>query len=356
MQSTPNTFRHWHMPKSHEVGNNHVEFIKILQGPTWITIEGKDNSRQRAIVTLLHGNEPSGLKAIHRFLQEEITPATNLGIFIVSVNAALLQPYFSHRYLPDETDFNRCFPNTLNNKSSNAQELLAIKIIDTLLEYEPEAIVDTHNTSAHSDAFAVAVSSRKEVLQLSQLFTNKLVVLDQELGTLIEQDLNCPVVTIEFGGFLDPKADTLALDTLQNFVSSDSLFNAAISQIQLLEKPLRLEISKSAHLHYSASVHDEADITIYNTIDQMNFSLIKADTAIGWAGKNGIKDLFVKAVNGKNSCPELFLEQNGFLTTRVPMTIFMATTDAHIASNDCLMYLCPEDGIERIESSFDESE
>jgi predicted deacylase len=142
MQSTPNTFRHWHMPKPHEVGNNHVEFINILKGPTWITIEGKDNSRQRAIVTLLHGNEPSGLKAIHRLLQDKIIPATNLGIFIVSVNAAQLRPYFSHRYLPDEADFNRCFPKNLPKGSSNslndtlysAQERLAIKITDTLRE------------------------------------------------------------------------------------------------------------------------------------------------------------------------------------------------------------------------------
>ncbi|MFT7688612.1 MAG: hypothetical protein ACI9FB_003976, partial [Candidatus Azotimanducaceae bacterium] len=265
------------------------------------------------------------------------TPETNLGIFVVSVNAALLHPYFSHRYLPGEADFNRCF---VNDPSSD-QELLASKIVHTLQEYDPEAIIDTHNTSAHSEAFAVAISAKDNLLHVCQIFTQILVVLDQKLGTLIEQEFNCPVVTVEFGGFLDPKADSLAFDTLLTFVGSKSLFNQALSQIQLLRKPLRLEINESAHLHYSASVQDEADITIYNTIDQMNFSLIKAETTIGWTGENGVEDLYVKAPDGRNICNTLFFERDGFITTKVPMTIFMATTDAYIAGNDCLMYLCP---------------
>ncbi|MBL4682607.1 MAG: hypothetical protein JKY88_18055 [Pseudomonadales bacterium] len=342
-QSTPNSFKHWHMPQADAVGKNHIEFIKILGGPTWITIDGKDTSRQRAIVTLLHGNEPSGLKAIHQFILSGRKPETNLGIFVVSVNAALLHPYFSHRYLPGEADFNRCFKvkGFKESRESN-QEILAGKISNTLKSYAPEAIIDTHNTSAHSDIFGVTVSSEKTVLQVAGLFSRKLVVLDQVLGTLIEQDLSCPIVTIEFGGFLDPKADKLAQNTLDKFIEASSLFRDEPKDIQLLERPLRLEINSTANLHYSSSVQDEADITIFNTIDQMNFSKIDANVSIGWTGNNGINDLTVRSKDGNCIAEELFHESEGFILTKIAMTIFMATTDAYIATNDCLMYLCPE--------------
>ena len=85
-------FQHWHNPEPQKLGKDHIEFLKILGKPTWITLDGDDSSRNRAIVTLLHGNEPSGMKAIHQYLLTAERPATNLGIFIVSVEAALHPP------------------------------------------------------------------------------------------------------------------------------------------------------------------------------------------------------------------------------------------------------------------------
>ena len=337
MQATPADFRHWHSPDPSEVGQDHIEFLRLLAGPTWITLDGIDQGRQRAIVTLLHGNEPSGLKAIHDFLASGEKPTTNLGIFVVSVNAALHPPILSHRFLPAERDFNRCF----GTPGSTDQEILAAKILTTLARYSPEAIVDTHNTSAHSEPFAVVTSDEKPLRQLSQMFTHRLVVLDLSLGTLIEQSLGCPVMTIEFGGLLDPRADQLAKDSLSNFIRCKHLFHSEVDVMQILKHPLRLEIDESSRLHYASSVQDEADITIFNTIDQMNFSHLEAGTRLGWLGAEGLSPLRVISRDDTNHCDELFAEHESFLINRVPMTIFMATTDPYIASKDCLMYLCP---------------
>ncbi|MGK0461688.1 MAG: hypothetical protein ACJA0W_002546 [Candidatus Azotimanducaceae bacterium] len=318
------------------LGADHIEFIKNLGQPTWITLHGNDQSRSRAIVTLLHANEPSGLKAIHKILKEGVTPPTNLGIFVASVEAALHPPIFSHRYLPNETDMNRCF----GLEGKTRQEQLANHLVEILSAYQPEAIIDTHNTSAHSEPFAVAVSSDSRTRQVSQLFTRKLVVLGQTLGTLIEQELGCPVVTVEFGGFLDPNADNLALSSLERFVSTRHLFDIEPVALQVLQSPLRLEVQPDAHLHYSTTVRSEGDITILNTIDQLNFRQLKADTTIGWISKSGINQLVVKNQKEQNIAKKLFVEDAGFLKTRAPMTVFMATTDNHIARHDCLMYLC----------------
>ena len=100
---------HWHNPASAEVANSHHTFLAQLPGPTVIHVDGEDRARTRVIVTLLHANEPSGLKAIHQLLRQGIKPVVNLKLFIVSVGAAKTPPLFTHRMLPGKRDLNRCF-------------------------------------------------------------------------------------------------------------------------------------------------------------------------------------------------------------------------------------------------------
>lgn len=340
MQSTPVNFQEWHNPDSMETGSDYIEFLKILGKPTWLTFEGKDRSRSRAIVTLLHGNEPSGLKAVHNWIKKQQQPATDLGIFVGSVNAALHPPILSHRYLPHEKDFNRCFspPYSCN------QGKLAEKVIGLLADFAPEAVVDTHNTSAHSEAFAVAGHDNSAVRQVAQMFTRKLVVIHRKMGTLIETGKDLfPVVTVEFGGFRDPRSDLLADETLNDFIHRQALFNVEPVPFQILRDPQRLELLTGHRLHYSSTIQDEdrgeADITIFNTIDQLNFSAVPKDTSLGWLAADGIEGLKVTDEAGNNLLARFFYESDGFLMTKINMNIFMATTDAYIAQNDCLLYL-----------------
>ncbi len=340
MQPTLGEFSSWHAPRPGDIGDDHIEFLKKLEGPTWITLPGEDASRSRAIVTLLHGNEPSGLKATHDLLSSGIRPATNLGIFIASVNAALYSPLLSHRFLPDEQDLNRCFgPPYRSNQSK-----LAGAILSTLKDFEPEAAVDAHNTSAHSEPFAVATTDNVRIRQITQMFTRKLVIMDRQMGTLIEhgQDI-CPMITVEFGGFMDPRADALAVETLEMFAGRRDLFDADPLPLQLLRHPLRLEIEPGHHVHYSSSVQDEADITLFNTIDQLNFCRVPAHTRLGWLGLSGLKPLKVMTAAGDNVIEDFFAEEDGFLVTTRSIMLFMATTDAYIAQRDCLLYLTPAD-------------
>ena len=340
MQSTPPTFREWLNPAPSDVGQNHVEFLKILGGPTWITLSGEDNSRSRTIVTLLHGNEPSGLKAVHHIIKSGIRPATRLGIFVASVDAAMKPPVFSHRFLPDERDMNRCF----NPPFDTDQKRLARALLDKLENFSPEAIIDAHNTSAHSEPFAVADNEQPASLQLAQIFTRKLVLMDLKLGTLIEQRGSFgPTITIEFGGVMDPGADRIAKETLANFVTRRQLFDAENLPLSVLRHPHRLEIDEDSVLHYSSSVQDDADITIFNTIDQLNFTRVDADTPIGWTGNRGLDILRIASADGRDMVQDYFIEQDGFIVTKRPIILFMATTDPYIARKDCLLYLTSQE-------------
>ena len=50
-------------PLATEIGDNVEQFLQILGGPACVFLDGENADRTRAFVTLLHGNEPSGVIA-----------------------------------------------------------------------------------------------------------------------------------------------------------------------------------------------------------------------------------------------------------------------------------------------------
>ena len=55
-------------------------FLQQLDGLSIFDIKGVDQSRNRVITTLIHGNEPSGFIASHWWLRNDKIPATNIRI------------------------------------------------------------------------------------------------------------------------------------------------------------------------------------------------------------------------------------------------------------------------------------
>lgn len=272
-------------------------------------------------------------------LKENPEPATDTCIVIASVNAARHPPLLSHRFLPWESDLNRCF-----GFAANHQDDLARDIVRSLKNKSVEAVIDAHNTSAHSEPFAVSVRNTKTIHQLTPMFTKNLIVMDQSLNTLIEHgDDETPWLTIEFGGVMDPNADELAYEALKTFITASDLFAEPVRPLRLINDPLRLEIDEDAHLHYSSSVVDEGDITMFDTIDQLNFHVIETGTALGWLGPGGLGMFRIRTGVGTQEVDKYFQNKDGFLTTKKPMTIFMATTDPYIARKDCLLYFSDDD-------------
>ncbi len=265
-------------------------------------------------------------------------PATDLVIIIASVNAALHPPLLSHRFLPWERDLNRCFADS----GSSAQGSLASGIMGAINARTPEAVIDAHNTSAHSEPFAVALQDTAPTRALSSMFARNLVVMDQTLGTLMDRgDPQNPWITVEFGGLMDPAADRLAFESLRDFVTRKHLFDLPPAPLRVLHHPFRLEIAHDARIHYASSVIHDSHITMFNTIDQLNFQHVDADTPLGWLSPDGLARFRIRSNRGDERIEDYFYNSNGFLTTVRPLTLFMATTDPYIAQKDCLLYLAP---------------
>ncbi len=314
------------------------DFLAQLGGPTLIRLSGRDRSRCRVVNTLLHGNEPSGARAVHRFLREGQVPATDLLVFVISVAAALAEPLFSHRQLPGERDMNRCFRAPFDGD----QGRLAADILAAMDRSRPEAVVDIHNTSGDGPSFAVCTEDRPVYYRLAGHFSHRLVVTDLRLGALMENTRDDrPIITVECGGAREGAADLLAWQGLRRYTETEDLFADAPVEFDLYRHPVRLELQDGATIAYAEEPHPTADITLSERIDRRNFGVVARDTAIAWIRDPGC--IRVRNADGGIPLEDFFEVRNGSLYPVRELKLFMVTTNPIIARDDCLLYAVRED-------------
>ena len=317
-----------------------LDFLRSLNGLTVFDIDGEDTSRCRVVTTLIHGNEPSGLIACHLWLKSLLVPATNLRIIICNPEAAKTKPFFTNRYVEHSEDLNRFFGNINihTNQTVLSVRERANKITQLINDISPEAVVDLHNTSGVSPAFAVSVSENRKYLKLAELFTNRLILTELHVGAIMEQEFNAPIVTIECGGANDNSSHQVASNGLHKFFSQSNLFDSVSTAVDILRKPIRIELSDDASVGFSNHRLATTDITLRSDIESLNQDLTPQDEFIGWCAPNQALLFEAIDIDGSNKIDELFENRNGCLFTRKQMQLFMVTTVPEIATRDCLFY------------------
>jgi hypothetical protein len=330
-------------PAGDDLGNNVEEFLHWLAGPACILLAGQDSSRTRALVTLLHGNEPSGVIALHRWLKSGQRPAVNVVCIVASVAAALEPPLFSHRMLPRARDLNRCF----RPPYDDAQGVLAEEILEILRLHHPEAVVDMHNTSGSGPSFGVCTHMDRQHDALVSLFTQRLIISDLGLGALMEisEDM-FPTVTVEVGGRLDEEAHLLAYEGLCRYFTAATVLDQGETDwgLELLRDPIRLELNDNVTLTYADEPSPNYDITLKTDIEHHNFGTVSIDTPLGWASGSERSLFTALDAGGRCAVSRLVRIEQGQLYTAQPLKLFMITNNAAIAESDCLFYAVADDG------------
>ncbi len=330
-------------PDPDVIGNNVEQFLQWLGGPACIFLGGEDESRTRAFVTLLHGNEPSGAMALHRWLLSGRRPAVNVVCIVASVSAALETPLFEHRMLPRARDLNRCFAPPFDD----AQGALAEEILEILRLHRPEAVVDMHNTSGSGPAFGVCCCMDRHHDALVSLFTQRLIVSALGLGALMElSEENCPTVTVEVGGRLDSEAHALAYDGLCRYFEARDVLRPQEADwgLELLRDPIRLELREHVTLTYAETPSSHYDITLLPDIENLNFGGVQPDTPLGWAQGEAARLFRAQDAGGRCAVSRLVRIEQGRIFPAQPLKLFMITTNALIAQSDCLFYAVRDDG------------
>ena len=326
-------------PIQSELQADFTQFLLSLTGPTVIDISGKNPSKSRVITTLLHGNEPSGLIAMHRWLTQEgeiPTPEVNLRFIICSVEAASTGSLFTHRFLQNGQDLNRCFGSTLADGYFQRAKLIE----QAIRELSPEAVIDLHNTSGAGPAFGVCPQINPLGLTLASFFCDTVILSGLKLGALMEQDFGCPAITIECGGKNDEQAHEVAylgIDRLSRCVSLEDYHQTL--PVEIVYKPLRLQLSPSVNLTYAE--HDEGNegVTLKSNIEQFNYGSAHKGQMLGWLDDKGLDNLILLDESKENVAKEYFRERDNQLVCAKNLRIFMATTDKNIATSDCLFYI-----------------
>lgn len=331
-------------PAANELGTNTEEFLRLLDGPACLFQQGVDDSRTRAVVTLLHGNEPSGVMAVFQWLKSAQQPAVNTVYIIASVEAALTLPLFSHRMLPRARDLNRCFRPPFDD----AQGHLAEEILEILRLHHPESVIDIHNTSGSGPSFGVCTHMDRHHDALITLFTQRLIISNLNLGALMDiSEHSYPTVTVEVGGRLDDEAHLLAYEGLSRYLFADTVLahdQETDWELELLHNPTRLELNEGITLTYAEQETASYDITLRPDIEHHNFGTISPGTQLGWA-QDDVQRLF-SAVDAKGQCAvsRLVRIDQGKLYPAQPLKLFMITTNAAIAESDCLFYAVADNG------------
>jgi hypothetical protein len=313
-------------------------FLRELGGPTLLHVSGADASRCRVISTLLHGNEPSGIRAVHRWLQAGEQPAVDLWIFIGAIDTALTPPGFAHRSLPGRIDLNRCWLPPFEGEEG----ALAREVLDRLRELAPEALVDIHNNTGHNPPYGVGSSDSPAELNIVGMFGERFVYSHLRLGTLVEAGLEiCPSVTVECGRAGDPKADDIAHRGLCRFVGRETLElgRVEVPHMQVLERPVRVCVAANTRLAFGEVPDAEADLTVVSDIDRHNFELLDPGVRIGWLGSRGAWPVEALDEDGRDLSREFFCVKGPMLQTKTSLMPIMMTTHPRNALLDCLFYV-----------------
>ena len=257
-----------------------------------------------------------------------------MAIVLGAVEAALAEPLFFHRQLPGTRDLNRCF----NPPYKDRQGQLAQSMLRFIRDLEPEGVVDMHNTSGSSSAFAVSVGDTPERRALVGLFVDRMIITELRLGSLMEQDFGCPVVTIEAGGSQDEESELVAQQGIENFFYADRLYDQP-DGVAIFRHPLRLELSPHSRIDFADRPLHDRDITVRQDIEHFNFAPVNASDMLGWLDDTGLEHLKIGSdYEHPHNVDEFFRVEQGQLFPQRQMRLFMATTRPDIAASDCLFY------------------
>lgn len=324
-------------PSPAELGDDAAAMLARLGGPAILRVAGRDRRRCRMVVTLLHGNEPSGAAAVQAWMRERRTPPAVDAIFVIaSVAAALLAPHFTHRVLPGTRDLNRCFGGPFDDASGE----LAAAILAAIEAARPECVVDIHNNTGRNPPYAIGTGLDRPRLRLAALFAHRYIHSELRIGSLMEAAATAPCITVECGRAGDPESVGVAQRGIERLLASDDIEAIPADGLEILHSMVRVRARDGLRLAVSDARHPDADLTVTHDIDRHNFERLAADTVLGWVEPEAGWPVEAHDATGRDRSRDLFyVDGDGHLRARGSWIPIMMTTDPVIARQDCLFYV-----------------
>jgi hypothetical protein len=314
------------------------QLLNELGGPTWLRVPGRGEHPARAVATLLHGDEPTGLRAVRRLLRRPLDLPFDLHVVLFNVEAALAGPGFASRYLDDQEDGNRIWGST--SGPPTGQRRAADAILGDLLADPLDALVDVHNTTGDNPYHAIVRDGDPAAIDLATRFTTTLLHWDLEAGTLLEAlEGTCPAVAVECG--LDgPASLRFAVDGLRRFLGPRPGDGEVIPDHDLVGRLLRVTVAEDAAIRFGGHLDAATDLVLPPEGDASNLTPVDPGHVLGLVHPDRPLPLRVTDADGTDRTAEtLEIRADGAVITRGTQVPVMVVRSVEAVRKDCLCYL-----------------
>jgi succinylglutamate desuccinylase len=312
----------------------HQDVHKILPTPTLIELPGK-HAEPLFVSVLLHGNEPSGLKAMQMLLKKyrnkELPRA--LALFIGNVYAAK----HNLRRMDNQPDYNRIWPGT-EQPDCPESELVA-QVYALMKGRRVFASVDIHNNTGLNPHYACINRLENRFFQLASLFGRLAVYFSHPKGVQSAAFADiCPAVTLECGRPDQEHGATLALEFLDSCLHLSEFPRQQVhpQDIDLYHTVAQVKMAENITFSFN---DPNADFLLDKDIERFNFSEINAGTILGAVNNGTELPLLAYDDTGLDVTRQFFKLDGGQVQLTRPAMPSMLTLDERVIQQDCFCYL-----------------
>ncbi|MEX1178391.1 MAG: hypothetical protein WEB09_08005 [Nitriliruptor sp.] len=321
------------------------ELLRELGTTTWLRLPGTGELPARAVATLLHGDESTGLEALLTVLRRRRRYPFDLHIVLGNVEAALEGPGFAHRFLDSQADGNRVWsspaaPAEVPAAETCPQRRAADAVLGELLAAPLDALVDLHNTTGANPFHAIVADETPAALELATRFCTTLLRWDLGAGTLLEAVAPyAPAVAVECGLPGRRGSTAFAVDGLRRALGPRPGTVAAADH-DLVRDLRRVTVVEGVRFRFGGRPDHEADLVLAPDGDAANLRAVPAGHVIGHVHPGAELPLRVTGPDGGDLTDELLaVAADGAVVTRTVSTPVMVVRTVEAARKDCYCYL-----------------
>ena len=305
----------------------------LVPEPTLFHLPGK-RPEALFVSVLLHGNEPTGFLAVQKLLRkyQGQTLPRGLTLFFGNTQAAR----FNQRRLEHQPDFNRIWPGTTLPQSSETD--WAKQICDVMRERAVLASIDVHNNTGLNPHYACVNKLDDAFLHLGALFGRLLVYFTHPKGVQSGAFAEiCPAVTLECGRPDQPYGVEHAFQFIDSclHLSEFPAHPIAKQDVDIYHTVAQVTVEENVRFGFDNA---DADLCLNSDLERMNFTEIKAGTALGEVNSERMP-LIAKDNDGKPITEQFFRLIDGQLQVTKATMPSMLTLNEKVIRQDCLCYL-----------------
>jgi hypothetical protein len=296
----------------------------------------------RLVACLMHGNEPSGYRAVLEVLRRGERFPFDLWVLIGNVRAATQDGWYAHRYLDDQEDFNRVWE---VGPTTTRMRRCAAEILAELRGARLEAAIDLHNNSGQNPYYAILPAPSVAGLRLAALCADTMLQWWLRAFTLMEAltDL-CPTVAVECGLPHLPEGTAFASGVINRFLGATDFAAApdddGARPRRIVEMLHRVNVRPEVTFTFAGVVDEETDLVIVPGLDGYNFEVLPAGHTIGHIDIGAAMPLLATDMSGAEVTDHHFrTTPDGRVITTEDITPVMMTTTVVQTRRDCLFYV-----------------